>query len=335
MGDAHARGFEYQGEKPSFRRVREFAREVVRRHYKKLRATVSNYLADYVVERNGKKMWKENPAKRVIHGVYDVVSEPLRTRRWAVPRMGNDKTAYVVGLYGTGRKYIHGLIRQNFGRRAKYMRQRIRFHQRPTSMIYTGHATIKYPSRGQRLPDVTSRIFNAVYLGFADVIFVYRHPLDALLTNWVWWETYLREKRIIGSIWDIYGTVDDLCAGLELNFQRFRAFAEGDPSFFSSAPGPPFLSLSQFVEETDLYVQSSTLAVRLEDFTDNPRKEFLRMVDALSVPVDLETLNVPVPRAKPYGYRTIREKVPRFREFVSELDLQTKQRIGRIGYSLD
>jgi hypothetical protein len=271
----------------------------------------------------------------VIHGVCDAISEPLRTGRWAVPRMGNDKTAYVMGLYGTGRLYIHALMRQNFGRRAKYIRQRIRFHPRATSMIYTGHATIKYASRGQRLPVVSSRIFNAVSLGFADVIFVYRHPLDALLTNWAWWRTYLREKRIIGSIWEIYKTPDDLCAGLERDFQGFRAFAEGDPSFFSSAPGPPFLSLAEFVEETDLYVQSSTLAVRLEDFAASPRKEFLRIVDVLSVPIDLNALNVPVPRAKPYGYRTIREKVPRFRNFVNGLDVQTKQRIERIGYHLD
>jgi hypothetical protein len=335
MAETNADGLEYQDEKLSFHELRDFARKIVLRQYKRFRATVSNRLADYTVERDGEKIWKENPARRVIHGVYDVLSEPLRTGRWAVPRLGNDKTAYVIGLYGTGRWYIHALMRQNFGERAKYIRQRIRFHPRPTSMIYTGHATIRYPSRGQRLPCVTRRIFNAVSLGFADVIFVYRHPLDALLTNWVWWRTYLREKRIIGSIWEVYETVDTLCAGLERDFQGFRAFAEGDPNFFSSAPGPPFLTLSEFVEETDLYVQSSTLAVRLEDFTDNPRKEFLRLVDLLSVPIDPKRLHVPVPRAKPYGYRAVREKVPRFRDFLNGLDLQTKRRIERIGYNLD
>lgn len=334
MSETNTTQFACPAEKPLFPRIREFVRKSARRPYKIIRATLSNHLADYTVERNGETVWIENPAKRVIHGVYDVVSEPMRTGHWAVPRMGNDKTAYVLGLYGSGRWYIHGLMRGNFGQRAKYIRQRIRFHERPTSMIYTGHATIKYASRGQRLPSVTQRVFDSVRSGFADLIFVYRHPLDSLLTNWVWWRTYLSEKRIIGSIWDVYKSVDDLCVGLEQDFPGFRAFAEGDPRFFSSTPGPRFLSLPEFVEETDLYVQSAALATRLEDFTDNPRKEFLRIAEVLSVPVNLETLKVPAPRAKPYGYRTIEEKVPRFREFVKELDLQTKQRMERIGYGL-
>jgi hypothetical protein len=324
-----------RGEKTLFHQINEFARKTARRQYKKVRATISNGLADYTVECNGEKTWVEHPAKRVLHGIYDVVSEPLRTGHWAVPRMGNDKTAYVVGLYGTGRWYIHALMRQNFGKRAKYIRQRIRFHPRPTSMIYTGHATMKYASRGQRLPVVTSRILDSVSSGFADLIFVYRHPLDSLLTNWLWWRTYLREKRIIKSIWDVYKTVDDLCAGLEQDFREFRSFAEGDPNFFSAAPGPPFLSLAEFVEETDLYIQSSTVAVRLEDFVDDPRKEFLRIVEVLSVPIDLGVLNVPTPRAKPYGYRAVQDKVPRFRDFINGVDLQTKRRIEKIGYSLD
>jgi hypothetical protein len=322
-------------EKTVFHHIKEFARKAPRRQYKRLRASISDRLADYTVDRDGEETWVEHPAKRVIHGIYDVVSEPLRTGHWAVPRMGTDKTAYVVGLYGTGRFYIHALMRQNLGIRAKYIRERIRFHSRPTSMIYTGHATMKYASRGQRLPVVTSHILEAVRSGFADLIFVYRHPFDSLLTNWLWWRSYLGEKRIISSIWDVYKTLDDLCVGLEQDFQGFRAFAEGDPNFFSAAPGPPFLSLAEFVEETDLYIHSSTLAVRLEDFVDDPRKEFGRIVELLSVPIDLGRLDVPPPRAKPYRHRAVQEKVPQFRDFINGVDLQTKRRIEKIGYSLD
>ena len=335
MSGSNADLLEGRSEKTVFHQINEFARKTSRRQYKKLRATISNCLADYTVERDGKRTWVEHPAKRAIHGIYDVVSEPLRTGHWVVPRMGTDKTAYVVGLYGTGRFYIHAVMRQNLGMRAKYIRERIRFHSRATSMIYTGHATMKYASRGQRLPVVTSRILEAVRSGFADLIFVYRHPLDSLLTNWLWWRTYLGEKRIISSIWDVYKTLDDLCVGLEQDFQGFRAFAEGDPNFFSASPGPRFLSLAEFVEETDLYIQSSTLAVRLEDFADDPRKEFLRIVEVLSVPLDLGTLHVPAPRAKPYGYRAVQGKVPQFRDFINGIDFQTKRRIKEIGYSLD
>jgi hypothetical protein len=326
---------EERAEIGTFRQIKEFARKTSRRQYKKLRATLSSRLADYPVEHNGERTWVENPAKRIIHGIYDVVSEPLRTGHWSVPRNGIDKTAYLIGLYGTGRWYIHALMRQNLGERAKYIRQRIRFHPRPTSMIYTGHATIKYASRGQRLPVVTSRILEAVADGFADLIFVYRHPLDSLLTNWLWWRTYLREKRIIGSIWDIHKTMGDLCADLERDFQGFRAFAEGDPNFFAAAPGPPFLSFSEFVEETCLYIQSSTLAVRLENFADDPRKEFLRIAELLSVSVDWDLLNVPAPKAKPYSHRAVQGNVPRFREFIKGIDFETRRRIEQIGYSFE
>ena len=58
-----------------------------------------------------------------------------------------DKTAYVIGLFGTGRRYINELILQNIGERAKYFRDGIRFHPGPTSMIYSGHATMRYVSR--------------------------------------------------------------------------------------------------------------------------------------------------------------------------------------------
>ena len=333
--DHNAGLLEYRAERSVFDQIKDSARKTSRRQYKKLRATISNCLADYPVESNGEKTWVENPAKRVIHGIYDVVSEPLRTGHWAVPRTGTDKTAYVIGLYGTGRWYIHALMRQNLAERAKYIRQRIRFHPRPTSMIYTGHATMRYASRGQRLPVVTKRILEAVRAGSADLIFVYRHPLDSLLTNWLWWRTYLGEKRIIGSIWEIYKTMDELCDGLERDFQGFKAFAEADPSFFAAAPGPPFLSFSEFVEETGLFVQSSTLAVRLEDFADDPRREFLKIAELLSVSVDRDLLNVPVPRAKPYGHLAVRDNVAGFREFIASIDSQTKRRIEEIGYSLE
>ena len=309
------------------------AREMSRRQYKKVRATISSYLADYTVERNGEKTWVENHAKRAIHAIYDVVSEPLRSGHLVIPRMGNDRTAYVIGLYGVGRWYIHELMLQNLGERAKYIREWIRFHPRPTSMIYTGHATMKYASRGQRLPAVTSRILEAVRSGFADLIFVYRHPFDSLLTNWLWWRTYIHEKRMIDSIRDVYKSLDGLCVGLEQDFQGFKAFAEGDPHFFPT-PGPPFLSFSEFVEETELYLQPATLSLRLEDFAIDPLKELSRIAKVMSVDLDVSRLRLVPPRAKPYGYLAVAENVPRFRDFIDGLDSETIRRIEKLGYTV-
>jgi hypothetical protein len=325
---------QYRTRRTALHEAIRFTRQFARVQLKKVRAITGNYLADYTIEQNGEQKWVENPAKRVIHGIYDAVSEPIRSGHWKVPRLGNDRTTYVVGLYGTGRFYIHALMLRNLGPRAKYIRERIRFHPRPTSMIYTGHATMRYASRGQRLPAVTSRILGAVESGFADLIFVYRHPLDSLLTNWVWWRTYIREKRIIDSISDVYKNTDDLCAALERDFRGFKTFAEGDPVFFSDSRGPRFLSFPEFVEETALFLESATLTVRLEDCMIDPLKEFSKIVEIMSVRVDLNGLRVPPPRAKPYGYLAVQEKVSQFRDFINALDLQTKRRIEKIGYNV-
>jgi hypothetical protein len=248
------------------------------------------------------------------------------------------RTAYVIGLFGSGRRYINELILQNIGERAKYFRDTIRFHPGPTPMIYSGHATMKHISRAQELPVVMSRILEAAEAGFADLIFVYRHPLDSLLTNWVWWRTFIRGKSISG-ISEVYETTDDLCADLEQQFTEFRAFAEGNPDFFAGASGRRFLSFSEFVEETELHLQSATLALRLEDFTTDPYREFSKIVEVLSADVDVTNLDVTNlciarPRTKPYGYLTVQEKVPRFKKFIAGLNAETRRRIEKIGYGV-
>jgi hypothetical protein len=256
------------------------------------------------------------------------------TPRWRVPHLGKDRTAYVIGLVGTGRFYVTRLIFGNIGRRAKYFRAAIGFHPGPTSMIYSGHATIKYVSRGQEPPAVTSLILGAVRSGFADLIFVTRHPLDSLLSNWVWWRTYDGDTAMGSTISDFYKNRDDFCADLEQNFAEFKAFTEGDPDVFGAIGGPRFLSFPEFVEETELYLQSATLTSRLEDFTIDPLKEFSKIVAVMSVDLDLSRVRLAPPITKPDHYLAVKEKVPRFRDFINGLDAQTKRRIEKIGYKI-
>jgi len=252
---------------------------------------------------------------------------------WKVHSPGQDKTAYIIGLFGTGRLYLNQVILQHIGERAKYFKDAIRFHPGPTSMIYSGHATIRHVSRAQALPAVTRRILDSVRAGFAHSIFLYRHPLDSLLTNWVFWRTYLREDKG-GFISHLYKNIDDLCADLEQNFWEFKAIAEGDPAFFATAPGPRFLSFAEFVEETELHFQSATLTLRLEDFMSDPLKEFSKIVQVMSVDLDLTHLKIAAPKTKPYRYQAVMEKVPRFRNFIDGLGAETKRRIEKIGYGL-
>ncbi len=248
--------------------------------------------------------------------------------------LGNDKTAYVIGLFGTGRLYLNELIVRNIGERARYFRDGMRLHSGPTSMIYSGHATMRYMSRGQSTPTIMRRILQAVRSGFADVIFLYRHPLDSLLSNWLYWRTYARDDMAIWAISDAYKQTDHLCADVERNFSEFMAFAQGDPDLFATEPGPPFLSFQEFVEETELHLPSATLTLRLEDFMIDPLKEFSKIVEVMSVHVNLNRADLIPPKTKPYRYLAIKEKVPRFRSFIDGLDIETKRRIEKLGYGL-
>ena len=119
---------------------------------------------------------------------------------------------------------------------------------------------------------------------------------------------------------------------LEENFPEFQAFAEGDPECFGAVPGPRFLSFPEFVEETELHLQSATLPLRLEDFMAEPVKEFSKIAKIMSVPLDLSRSSLARPRTKPYGYLAVKDKAPRFGKFIDELNAETKSRIERIGY---
>jgi hypothetical protein len=259
----------------------------------------------------------------------------LEDRGWKVPRRRNDRTIYIIGLFGSGRWYLNELIVAHFGARAKCLRDSIRLHPGPTSMIYSGHATLRYPSRFQAAPEESARIVEAVRSGIADSVFIYRHPLDSLLTNWLWWRTYIRENRRIWGISQICKNTNELSTVLEANFEDFRAFAEGDLTFHSPAPGPRFLSLAEFIEETQLHIQFATLALRLEDFMVDPTKEFLRMARALSVEVRMTDGPIARPITSAYRWLAVTEAAPRFRGFVEELDADTKRRIAHLGYSID
>ena len=258
----------------------------------------------------------------------------LAARGWEIEHHGCDRTVYVIGLFGSGRQYINRLITAHLGRRAIYFRDCLGWHAAPTSLIYSGHATIKYPSLAQSPPELTRRLLESVRSGFAELIFIYRHPLDSLLTNWVWWRTYLRTGRWLEGISRAYGSNEDLCTDLERNFGEFRAFAAGDPSFYAALSGPRFLSFVEFVEETALFIACATVSLRLEDFMIDPLREFSKIAQVMSADLELNGLAVERPRSQPYRYAAVAQCVPRFQAFIDELDAHARQRIEGMGYAL-
>ncbi len=62
--------------------------------------------------------------------------------------------------------------------------------------------------------------------------------------------------------------------------------------------------------------------------------EFAKVARVMSVDFDLSRAQVLPPRTERYRYLAVREKVPRFRDFVDRLDAETKRRIEKIGYNV-
>src|SRR5208283_5291350 len=109
------------------------------------------------------RFWEKSPREKwtsawatvtynLVHPLRVKANVFLLNRGWRVPRAGNDRTTYVIGLFGTGRWYVNRLLLYNIGERANYFRDTIGLHSRPTSMIYSGHATISHISRLQYPP---------------------------------------------------------------------------------------------------------------------------------------------------------------------------------------
>ncbi len=58
---------------------------------------------------------KDTIRYQVVHPVRLKANTALLNRGWRIPQMGNDRTAYVIGLFGTGRWYINTLLLYNLG----------------------------------------------------------------------------------------------------------------------------------------------------------------------------------------------------------------------------
>jgi hypothetical protein len=67
----------------------------------------------------------------------------------------------------------------------------------------------------------------------------------------------------------------------------------------------------------------------------DPVKEFSKIGKVMSAALDVSRLRVVPLRAKLYGHLAVRDKVPRFRDFINGLNAETKGRIEKIGYSVN
>jgi hypothetical protein len=252
-------------------------------------------------------------------------------RFWRNSR-GRTPTVYIVGLFGTGRTYINAIIETHFYERASDFRDGLEHESTPTSMIYSGHMTLKYSSSEQQPPDFGNRIVESVRSGAGRLILIYRHPLDSLLANWVWWRSFLLGRDLGASISSSFQSLEQLAEFIDREWSSLEAFALGDASFYGSS-GYRFLSFSEFVEESVLLFDQASLRLRFEELKVNPYKAFVRLVDVISPEMRVSpSLHIQRPNAKPGAYLFVMKTVPRFEAFVNRLSPETKLRMAKLGY---
>ena len=204
-------------------------------------------------------------------------------------------------------------------------------------MIYSGHMTLRHVSTGLHPPEIGSRIVELVRSGAGKMIFIYRHPLDLLLTNWVWWRSNVRAGATGPEhgafISSSFKTLDALCKIVEQEWANFEAFAMGDPVFFADVPGACFLSFAEFVEESVLLFEQATLRLPFEAFMTNPYAAFVKVIDVISPEMHLSsTLHIRRPQSKPGTHLVVMKSVPRFNKFVNSISPETKRLMLKLGY---
>jgi hypothetical protein len=252
-------------------------------------------------------------------------------------RDSSTSTIYVVGLFGSGRLYLGDVICKHIGERALHFRDELRHESTPTSMIYSGHMTLRHVSRGLEPPEFANRILESVKSGAGKMIFIYRHPLDSLLTNWVWWRSYLRAGSVATAdgafISSSFKSLDALCEIVEQEWASFETFTAGDPAFFTDLPGARFLSFAEFVEESVLLFEQATLRLPLEAFMSNPYAAFVKVINVISPEMRPSyTLHIERPQSKQGTHLFVMKRVPRFNEFVNSISLETKRLMLKLGY---
>jgi hypothetical protein len=251
------------------------------------------------------------------------------------------KPTYIVGLYGTGRSYINSLIMNSGLDIAYYFRNGLYQYFGTVPAIFSGHTNLIYEggvflehpaSFGRALLDrAAARLIN--------LIFIYRHPLESLLTNWVWFRHFHQFKKMTSGIEDVYKSKEDFHRDLNDNIYEFSLFCGGSKDFGRITAGKEvtltFLSLLEFIDETEAFIGNPNVhCFRFEEFGSNAVGEVTRLISIMAPDLTPKFDNVTVPRSLPGRYESSKENSPSFRALMKTLPTEIAKRIIAMGYSV-
>ncbi|MCW5701031.1 MAG: hypothetical protein KIT82_00385 [Bradyrhizobium sp.] len=250
----------------------------------------------------------------------------------------HQRPTYILGLYGTGRWYLNELVMYCSGQRGYYFLDDLRHRKGGPPIIWSGHTTVIHDQVAGHEPAALGRsVLKLAEEGAADIIFIHRHPLDSLLTNWTWWREFLAKKKMISGIVGKYSTQEEFFKDVANNFDELALFADGSKDFMRlySEEHTHFFSLRQFVVETAAFVNHESVhSFRFEDFISEPNEQFsriMRIIDPLAISGKID---VPKPRAEKNRYIEVCKHVPAFKNLVESLPRDVKLQINELGYQM-
>lgn len=259
----------------------------------------------------------------------------------AVKASENIKPLIVIGLFGTGRTYFSNAFLSN-STLAPLLQEGLASCgvYASHSVICTGHATLKHSSSFQMEPDQTDKLLLCPLRdGFHCILFVTRHPVDSLFSNWAWWRRFC-DTGIPhhGAVKEVFGGNRGLIEDIRSNKKAFLKFmTEGR---VPSRPNYPaevyrFLSFEQALDESLAWMGvPGVVSIMFEGIHDHLDK-VSDTITTLLARRRWGSLILELPVSSAFNYRQIFGDYPDIKSLVCDgIGRESSDKLTRMGYHL-
>lgn len=229
------------------------------------------------------------------------------------------KTVIINGAYGTGRNYFNYLV-QSQPSLLPYFRDCQQYcHPSKYPSINSTHAffTVETPYSWSDLSDFIapeSAIRTEVTL-----ISVVRHPVDCLISNWIWFFNLLKDNTPYTSIANSAFSEDSTLAEfISTHISSLEQFANGstlehvfefldyDNCHDHRLRGPCFLSFSTLLEEMKVGSNLAHFTFEFESFSHSLSSSLSQFYSSLGLDPNLiDTSFIQPPKAQAYRYKSL------------------------------
>ncbi len=196
------------------------------------------------------------------------------------------------------------------------------------NLIYSGHVSSKFVKRNIWGPDYYEKMVTHLRKTSDKGIFIARNPFDSLISNFVYWQEYLRSKRHVGAVASNFNNdTKSLANYLNDNIDLFLDFVENG---VSGDGGALFYSFEEFIDET---VSISTCDVFhvlfFESFCENNSQAIKKLLEL----IDFESPDVTqyAPRARAGVFQELMQIDSPVSQLLSMLSKKYSSRIESSG----